>query len=250
MSLLRPKGSPTKLWHESDSLQQLPHRFSLDTKGLQNPEISACRNLLPASILCSLSLCFTYVANPGMWGCWHRLCVLLEKQHMLCSWHTSSKWEMPQAGSMWVHGESSSSLALLPPYSRQLQHLVLHQGDKRADDNSCVSSVNWRKLVAQALSVAWEGKKRKKKQKWNIMFSVQLPQTILTPWWAQKTKPCLFYHSPPKKGTTYCFLGCNGNSPVAMTTRLSLLSSKRELITFHWTLEIKQRGIVEFCHQR
>lgn len=34
MSLLRPKGSPTKLWHESDSLKQLPHHFGLDTKGL------------------------------------------------------------------------------------------------------------------------------------------------------------------------------------------------------------------------
>lgn len=140
----------------------------------------------------------------------------------------------PQAAFLWVHGVSSSSLALPPRYLRQLQHLVLHQGDKRADDNSCASSVNRRKLVAQAFPIAWEGKK---KHKWDIMLSMQLQETILTPWWAQETKPCLFYNSPPQKGMSfYCFLGCNGNSPVAMTTRLSLLSSKRELITFHWTL--------------
>lgn len=34
MSLLRPKASPTKLWHESASLKQLPHHFGVDTKGL------------------------------------------------------------------------------------------------------------------------------------------------------------------------------------------------------------------------
>lgn len=60
--------------------------------------------------------------------------------------------------------------------------------------------------------------------------------------------PPRFSLTLPKKKNISDLLGCQGNLPVAMTTRLSLLSSKTEWITFHWTLEIKQSRIFHCCH--
>lgn len=48
---------------------------------------------------------------------------------------------------------------------------------------------------------------------------------------------------PQKRKISCHLLRHKNNLPVAMTTRLSLLSSKTECITFHWTLWIKGRRI-------
>lgn len=157
MPLLRPKGSPTKLWHESGSLKQLPHHFGLDTKGLwiQKSEPSETfATSASGSPTWQMEGCET--ADTAVCVPWETHALQLTHQQPAKGKHPA----MPQAASLGVHGVSSSSLAPPPRYLRQLQHLVLHQGDKRADDNSCASSVNRRKLVAQAFPIAWEGKKK------------------------------------------------------------------------------------------
>lgn len=107
--------------------------------------------------------------------------------------------EMPQAESVGFHRQYSSSLLLLH-YLRQLQHLVFHQGDKRTDHNSCTSSENRRKLVAQAFSVALKKKGRTQTSCFLCSYNVQLQKTILTPCWA----PLL-----PRQRMIFCYRGTN-----------------------------------------
>ena len=187
MLLLRPKGSPTKFWHKSHRLKQpvkLLHQLGLRKKGLwiqkylrrihlREPPTSIDPSQIQPTVhvigkSSDLRLFTQFACVP-----WETYALQLTRKQLAVRSYNLKHQEMPHAESVGFHRQYSSSL-LLPCYLRQLQHLVLHQGDKRTDDNSCISSVNRRKLVAQAFSIALKKRGRSETSCFLCSYNIQL----------------------------------------------------------------------------